>query len=121
MDYYWALERLLEEGFEVVVALWAWYRISNHEQFPWTLALVLVLTQVDYSGLKHSYLDAFERLLGDVLQEIRAAPAASRLDLAVLGEFSNWERQVPSYAERPKTTLAKQILVTTKRPPRSEG
>ena len=65
VDYYDALGRLLVEGLEF-----------------------------DYSGLKHSYLDAFQRLLGDVVQEIGAAPAVSRPELAMLGDFAVWEKNV---------------------------
>ena len=50
--------------------------------------------EFDYSGLKHSYLDAFQRLLGDVVQEIGAAPAVSRPELAMLGDFAVWEKNV---------------------------
>ena len=69
VDYYDALGRLLVEGLEF-----------------------------NYSGLKHSYLDAFQRLLGDVVQEIGAAPAVSRPELAMLGDFAVWEKNVRSAA-----------------------
>ena len=58
------------------------------------LQLVLTGPGVDTESLKFSYLNAFQRLVGRLVQFMDPDPLANRRDLEVLGDFASWERNV---------------------------